>query len=174
MVEEGMGEFLQKMQSRYEELTGMKADDASDIGVRLKILAEQLAMLKGQLEEVKRQTFAQTACGEALERHAAARGLSRKPASFARGEVVFSRTVPAAEDIVIPKGTPLTGGSGQLRFVTVQEAVLAGDSGSGVQRGGREKGKFSGRDAPCDHQPGAGNCGGEQPEPYDRRRGRGK
>ena len=45
MVEEGMGEFLQKMQSRYEELTGMKADDASDIGVRLKILAEQLAML---------------------------------------------------------------------------------------------------------------------------------
>ena len=126
MMEEGMGEFLQKMQSRYEELTGMKADDASDIGVRLKILAEQLAMLKGQLEEVKRQTFAQTACGEALERHAAARGLSRKPASFARGEVVFSRTVPAAEDIVIPTGTPLTGGSGQLRFVTVQDAVLAG------------------------------------------------
>ena len=26
---------------------------------------------------------------------------------------------------MIPKGTPLTGGSGQLRFVTVQEAVLA-------------------------------------------------
>ena len=167
MVEEGMGEFLQKMQSRYEELTGMKADDASDIGVRLKILAEQLAMLKGQLEEVKRQTFAQTACGEALERHAAARGLSRKPASFARGEVVFSRTVPAAEDIVIPKGTPLTGGSGFGRRTDR-------GSGSGMQRGGREKGKFSGRDAPCHHQPGAGNCGGEQPEPHDRRRGRGK
>ena len=91
MVEEGMGEFLQKMQSRYEELTGMKADDASDIGVRLKILAEQLAMLKGQLEEVKRQTFAQTACGEALERHAAARVI-------VAGRVVAVAGMAAAED----------------------------------------------------------------------------
>lgn len=124
MVEEGMGDFLRQMQSRYEELTGMKADDASDIGIRLKILAEQLALLKHQLEEAQRQAFAQTASGEALERHAAARGLSRKPATFARGDAVFTRTVPATDDIVIPKGTPLTGGSGQIRFVTVQEAVL--------------------------------------------------
>lgn len=126
MVEEGMVKFLQQMQSRYEELTGMKADDASDIGIRLKILAEQLAVLQHQLEEAQRQTFAQTASGEALERHAAARGLRRKPATFARGEVVFSRTTPAADNLVIPKGTPLTGGSGQIRFVTEQEAVLPG------------------------------------------------
>ena len=35
-------DFLQKMQQRYEELTGIPADEASDIGIRLRILAEQL------------------------------------------------------------------------------------------------------------------------------------
>lgn len=38
-------DFLQKMQQRYEELTGIPADEASDIGVRLRILAEQLELL---------------------------------------------------------------------------------------------------------------------------------
>ena len=32
-------DFLQKMQQRYEELTGIPADEASDIGIRLRILA---------------------------------------------------------------------------------------------------------------------------------------
>ena len=51
-------EFLQKMQQRYEELTGIPADEASDIGIRLRILAEQLELLYQQLEEEKKQAFA--------------------------------------------------------------------------------------------------------------------
>ncbi len=41
------------MQQRYEELTGIPADEASDIGIRLRILAEQLELLYQQLEEEK-------------------------------------------------------------------------------------------------------------------------
>ena len=50
-------DFLQKMQQRYEELTGIPADEASDIGIRLRILAEQLELLYQQLEEEKNQAF---------------------------------------------------------------------------------------------------------------------
>lgn len=70
-------DFLQKMQQRYEELTGIPADEASDIGVRLRILAEQLELLYQQLEEEKKQAFAQTATGLALEQHAQQKGLLR-------------------------------------------------------------------------------------------------
>lgn len=47
-------DFLQKMQQRYEELTGIPADEASDIGVRLRILAEQLELLYQHLEAAKK------------------------------------------------------------------------------------------------------------------------
>ena len=88
-------DFLQKMQQRYEELTGIPADEASDIGVRLRILAEQLELLYQQLEEEKKQAFAQTATGLALEQHAQQKGLQRRKAIAAQGEVIFSRTAAA-------------------------------------------------------------------------------
>ena len=92
-------DFLQKMQQRYEELTGIPADEASDIGVRLRILAEQLELLYQQLEEEKKQAFAQTATGLALEQHAQQKGLQRRKAIVAQGEVIFSRTAAADEPI---------------------------------------------------------------------------
>ena len=84
-------DFLQKMQQRYEELTGIPADEASDIGIRLRILAEQLELLYQQLEEEKKQAFAQTATGLALEQHAQQKGLQRRKAVAAQGEVTFSQ-----------------------------------------------------------------------------------
>lgn len=97
-------DFLQKMQQRYEELTGIPADEASDIWIRLRILAEQLELLYQQLEEEKKQAFAQTATGLALEQHAQQKGLQRRKAVAAQGEVTFSRTAAADEPIVIPQG----------------------------------------------------------------------
>ena len=35
--------FLEQMQQSYEQLAGMRADDASDVGIRFKILAVQFA-----------------------------------------------------------------------------------------------------------------------------------
>lgn len=117
-------DFLQKMQQRYEELTGIPADEASDIGIRLRILAEQLELLYRQLEEEKKQAFAQTATGLALEQHAQQKGLQRRKAVAAQGEVTFSRTAAADEPIVIPQGVFLTVPSGSIRYVTVQPVTL--------------------------------------------------
>lgn len=117
-------DFLQKMQQRYEELTGIPADEASDIGIRLRILAEQLELLYQQLEEEKKQAFAQTATGLALEQHAQQKGLQRRKAVAAQGEVTFSRTAAADEPIVIPQGVFLTVPSGSIRYVTVQPVTL--------------------------------------------------
>lgn len=59
----------------------MRADDASDVGIRFKILAEQLSKIKEELEFAKQQSFPQTATGENLETHALERGVfaSRQP-----------------------------------------------------------------------------------------------
>ena len=59
--------FLEQMQQSYEQLAGMRADDASDVGIRFKILAEQLSKIKEELEFAKQQSFPQTATGENLE-----------------------------------------------------------------------------------------------------------
>lgn len=119
-----MQDFLQKMRQRYEQLTGIPADEASDIGIRFRILAEQLELLTQQLEEEKKQAFAQTATGLALEQHAQQRGLYRRKAIAAEGEVTFSRTAAAGEAIVIPQGVFLTVPSGNIRYVTVEPVTL--------------------------------------------------
>lgn len=64
-------------------------DSASDVGIRFAVLAEQLALLQQELETAQQQAFAQTATGQALEMHAAQRGLSRKQAVYASGTAVF-------------------------------------------------------------------------------------
>lgn len=100
--------FLEQMQQSYEQLAGMRADDASDVGIRFKILAEQLSKIKEELEFAKQQSFPQTATGENLEMHALERGIFRKQATRAKGTVRFSRESTASEDILIPKGVFLT------------------------------------------------------------------
>lgn len=122
--------FLEQMQQQYEILTGMRADDASDIGIRFKILAEQLSKIKEELDFAKQQSFPQTATGESLEMHALERGIFRKQATRAKGSVRFSRESAAKEDILIPKGifltcTQLEGNQGtDIRFVTTVESIL--------------------------------------------------
>ena len=122
--------FLEQMQQSYEQLAGMRADDASDVGIRFKILAEQLSKIKEELEFAKQQSFPQTATGENLEMHALERGIFRKQATYAKGTVRFSRESAASEDILIPKGVFLTcsqteGNHGtDIRFVTTSEVTL--------------------------------------------------
>lgn len=118
-------QLLGQMQERYEQLAGMRPEDASDIGIRLQVLAQVLDDLWQELEEARRQSFAQTATGTWLEYHAAQRGLSRKPAQAAVGTAVFTRTGPTDREIVIAKGTQLsTSGAGSIRFATQEEAVI--------------------------------------------------
>lgn len=121
---EGYESFLEQMKQGYQQRTGIPVDSASDVGIRFAVLAEQLALLQQELETAQQQAFAQTATGQALEMHAAQRGLSRKQAVYASGTAVFSREEAAQADIPIPQGCFLTEPTGSIRYATEQEAVL--------------------------------------------------
>lgn len=118
-------ELLEEMRGRYQEESGVSPDDASDIGIRIKVLAEQLAVLYGAVEELGRQVFPQTSDGEYLLRHAEARGMGRKPATGAKGRVVFSRETAAYTDLPIPVGTTVaTATEPKVYYITAEAAVL--------------------------------------------------
>ncbi|HAN43836.1 MAG TPA: hypothetical protein DCP97_00450 [Ruminococcaceae bacterium] len=117
--------ILKAMNDKYKSLTGFEPDDASDIGIRLRVLAGELANAYAQLNEFKAQIFPHTATGEYLDMHAKCRGLERKSAVAASGCVRFYRSTPSAENITIPAGIICsTSGENALRFETTQQAVL--------------------------------------------------
>lgn len=115
--------ILSRMQERFSALAGYSADDASDIGIRMRVLAGELYSLTAAVEWLKRQTFAQTAQGEELDLRAAERGLTRKPAQIAAGSLTFRREKPLWYNAVIEQGT-VCATAGQVRFVTTEQAVL--------------------------------------------------
>lgn len=117
--------ILADMQQAYREQTGFEADNASDIGIRLRVLAEQVALLYQELEELEQQSFPQSSTGEALERHAECRGLYRKPARPAQGMLRFSRQSPAPVDIPVSVGVICaTRSEPSIQFITTADAVL--------------------------------------------------
>ena len=118
-------EILARMQRKYHELTGVLADDASDIGIRLKVLAGEVSELAGEMKYLQAQVFAQTASDEYLDRHAETRAITRKPALKASGNLVFSREYAAGYDIAIPKGVLCsTRSTPQIHIETTADAVL--------------------------------------------------
>lgn len=119
--------LLERMLSYYQGQTGCAPDDASDVMIRMKVLASQLDTLCKQTEEAARQAFPATATGEYLDRHAAMRGLARKEGTKAVAMVSFWRTTPAGYNITIPAGTVVqSGGPEALRYVTIRDAILLG------------------------------------------------
>ncbi|MEG1447887.1 MAG: baseplate J/gp47 family protein, partial [Oscillospiraceae bacterium] len=117
--------ILSKMEQEYMAKSGCMPDEASDIGIRLKVLANELAGLSQRIDEIKEQTFPQTACGEFLNLHAKQKGLSRKKGAAAQGNIVFMRDTVATSDIVIPVGTVvMAGGESTIEFETMEEKTL--------------------------------------------------
>lgn len=118
-------EILSLMAARYRELAGFEADSATDIGIRLRVLAQQIHQLLGELEELGVQVFPQTSTGRYLELHAETRGIARKRALPAQGVLRFWRESPAQSDIPIAKGILCaTRPDPQVQFETTDTAVL--------------------------------------------------
>ena len=117
--------FYKAMEDRYRELSGFVPQGASDLGIRLRVLAGELEALSAQIQTAGAGAFPQTAKGEALDLLAEARGLSRRPAGLAGGWLRFGRSTPAPADIAIPAGT-LAGGPGGLHYRTTEGATLKG------------------------------------------------
>lgn len=122
-------EILTSMQEKYYSEAGFYADDASDIGIRLRVLAVQLAALTDKAEAIKTEIFPQTAGGEKLDYHAQTRGLRRKESAPSFGSLRFSRGTPAPTESIIPAGTVCAVSRGdegvELRFVTTAQGVIA-------------------------------------------------
>lgn len=117
--------ILQRMEDTYEQESGCKVEDVSEVGLRLRVLAGELYRLETSMDWLERQAFPQTATGEQLDLHGAQRGVVRKAAVKATGVVSFSRYLPLSFDLVVPAGTLCaTSGEPVVEYQTTQEAVL--------------------------------------------------
>lgn len=121
-------EILERMCDKYEERVGTRPDKASDIGIRMEVLAGEIFSAQTEMNWIKTQMFPQTATGEYLDLHAAQRGITRKTGTKAVGEVTFTLLRILDYEIEIPKGTVCaTSGENPVRFITTEDiTVLAG------------------------------------------------
>ena len=118
-------EIYTRMKEKYEEESGFEIDSASDIAIRLRVLAGEIYNAETSLEWLKRQMFADTASGEYLDRLAQQRGITRKAATKATGTLTFSVNETLNYPIEIPAGTvAATNGAVPVRVYTTEAAVL--------------------------------------------------
>ncbi len=122
--------LLRSMNEKFTELAGFSPDDASDIGIRLKLLAGELFSINSNIDWLKTQMFPQTATEFYLDLHAQQRGIIRKVASKSRGTLIFSCTYARSNDIFIPAGTICSTAQIEgIRVVTLLDAIIpAGDT----------------------------------------------
>ena len=98
-------DILTGMKLEYTRLSGNNPDEASDIGIRLGVLAGEIYELSNSIGWLYDQIFPQSATGEYLEKHCEERGIKRKEQVKAVGKLKFMRKLPLAYDVLIPKGT---------------------------------------------------------------------
>lgn len=98
-------EILSSMKSAYFNECGKCCDDNSNPVKRLEAVASELFSLSCYGDYIFRQAFIQTATKDNLDRHGELRACVRKSASKASGYLTFYVDEPAAERIVIGKGT---------------------------------------------------------------------
>lgn len=120
-------EIYEEMLACFARETGLEGGGGCDLSARLYAVAAQVYALYAQGEWVRRQAFPQTAGGEYLDLHAQLRGLERKQATQAQGEIRFLAETEAEADRVIPAGTVcLT--AGFVRFETTEDGILPAGS----------------------------------------------
>ncbi len=118
-------EIYDRMKSAYERESGAQFDEASDIAIRLKVLAGEIYNAEVNMEWIKRQMFIETATGESLDCFARQRGLERKSATKAQGEMTFYIDEVTDHSISIPKGTVVaTSDEEPIRFVTTEDEEI--------------------------------------------------
>lgn len=140
--------ILKRMKDKYEETSGNKAEDTSDIAIRLEVLAGEIYALLTELSWLRRQAFPQSALGKELDMHAEQRGQKRHSAKKAQGELTFLRQNPLSYDVSIPKGTICAVSGDEItEYETIDSAVLSsGDTEISVKASavvGGEKGNAS-------------------------------
>ncbi|MBQ3417422.1 MAG: baseplate J/gp47 family protein [Ruminococcus sp.] len=121
---ESYNEIFTRMKENYEERAGIVISDESDIAIRLRVLAGEIFKQQQNEDFILRQMFPLTATGEYLDRHAQSRGITRKPALYASGNVQFYAEQGHTANVVIPQGTVVADARTAKRFVTDEAAVI--------------------------------------------------
>lgn len=117
--------IVARMKDKFTQLAGYTPDDASDIGIRLKVLAGEIYSICSALDWLKQQTFAQTATGVQLDSRAMEHGVTRKAAAPATGVLTFGRKTALWYPAAIPAGTVCaSSGYSAVKYVTTQDATL--------------------------------------------------
>ena len=118
-------EILKRMKNEYTKLSGVTPAEASDINLRMQVLAGEIYNSMVNAQWLRNQMFFDTAQGEFLDYHGIQRGIERREASCAQGEVVFSRLNVTLKDTVIPRGVVVaTQGESPAYFETTEEVVI--------------------------------------------------
>lgn len=119
-------EIYNRMKNKYEQDSESQIDEKSDIAIRLKVLAGEIYNAQVNFEWLKNQMFADTASGEYLDYLALQRGLKRKQAVKAQGEIIFYISQPTDHNIIIPMGTVVaTDDSTPIRFCTTEGGEIS-------------------------------------------------
>lgn len=120
---------LQDMESTFAAEAGFTPGEASDIGIRLRVLATQIDSVASSGRWLLKQMFFTTASGEYLDMHAQMKGLSRNSGGKASGALLFSLSTALTYDVTIPAGTVCTtAGSDPVRFVVTQSGTISAGS----------------------------------------------
>jgi len=138
-------DILGKMKQTFAKYAGYQVEEASDLEIRLKVLAGEIYSAFTKLEWLKKQMFPQTATDSYLTMHGQQRGLERKEAQAAVGTLTFSRTEALSYDLPIPLDTVCAvDKQSTVRYVTIEEATLKANTVSVTVKAKAKKG---GRDS---------------------------
>ena len=119
-------EIFNTLKTAYFETTGETEPIGSDLEARFKAVASELFSLSCYGEWALKQAFPQSATGEQLDLHAQLRGIERKTASPAEGELTFYINEASAESISVPSGTVCAiTDKPFVQFETLENAAIA-------------------------------------------------
>lgn len=118
-------EIYNRMKANYVIESRVEFDEASDTAIRLRLLAGEIFNAAANVEWLKKQMFVSTASGKYLDYFASQRGLERKKAQKAQGELTFFINEIIENDIFIPKGSMVaTADISPKRYVTTEDAEI--------------------------------------------------
>ena len=116
-------EIFDEMLETFQGFAGYGLNAGGDMALRMRAAAEEIADAYAAAEDVRAQSFPQTAGGEYLDRHALMRGLVRAAARKATGSLTFAAPETVSAAITVPAGTVCMTSAG-LRFETTEEGVI--------------------------------------------------
>ena len=119
-------EIYDKMKEEFSLQSKYDFYENSDAAIRMRVLAGEIFKAMSNIEWLKNQMFVSSASGEYLDYFASQRGIERKKAQKAQGEITFFINAPIENSIFIPKGSMVaTADTVPMRYVTVEDAEIA-------------------------------------------------